>query len=76
MLGCGRSIPVRTARTATAAAVLVLPTQPVPVERTMRTTAQPSTRFFSSVSAVSTMTFSALRLSMPSMGILRSTLSR
>ena len=35
-----------------------------------------SARFFSSFSAVSMMTFSALRLSIPSMGILTSTASR
>src|SRR6478735_5890365 len=37
------------------------------------TVGQASTRFFSSLSAVSTMTFSALRLSSPIMGILTST---
>ena len=37
---------------------------------------QPSTRFFSSLSAVSMMTFSALRLSIPSIGTLTSTASR
>ena len=72
--------PERAARTAHAAAVVVLPTPPLPVKRTTlgpsTARAQPSTRFFSSRRAVSTMTFSALRLSMPSMGIVRSTASR
>ncbi len=37
--------------------------------------AQPSTRFFSSLSAVSVMTFSALRLNNPIIGIFRSTVN-
>lgn len=36
---------------------------------------QPSTRFLSSLRAVSVMTFSALRLNMPIMGMFRSTVS-
>ena len=76
-------MPDRAARTAVAAAVVVLPTPPLPVKRTTRMATadrpgrpQPSTRFLSSFRAVSMMTFSALRLSMPSIGILRSTASR
>ena len=77
-------MPARAARTAVAAAVVVFPTPPLPVKRMTRMRMlvaagcgrQPSTRFLSSFSAVSMMTFSALRLSIPSIGILTSTARR
>ena len=67
--------PRSASRSAVAEAVVVLPTPPLPVNRTMRIrqTRKPSTRFFSSLSAVSMTTRSALRLSRPSIGMIRST---
>ena len=64
--------PERAARTAAAVAVVVVPAPPGPVNSSLRTPAQPSTRFLSSLSAVSRMTFSALRLIIPSIGMCRS----
>ena len=65
--------PDRADRTAAAAATVVVPAPPGPVNSRMRTgPAHPSTRFLSSLRAVSRMTFSALRLIMPSIGTDRS----
>ena len=70
--------PRRAACSAVAAATVVVPAPPVPAKSSRRTDlilVYPSTRFFSSFRAVSMIVFSALRRSMPSIGILTSTLS-
>ena len=73
--------PARAASVAVPAAAVVLPTPPLPVKRRIRTTVTPrsasdSTRFLRPFSAVSMMTFSPLRLSMPIIGMVTSTASR
>ena len=75
------TLAAREAKVAVPAALVVLPTPPLPVKSTMRTVTRPtqasdSTRFFRPFSAVSMMTFSALRRSMPIIGIEMSTASR
>ena len=61
---------VLLSRQAAAAASVDVPAPPGPVRRSVRTATQPSTRFLSSLRAVSRMTFSALRFIIPSRGIL------
>ena len=74
--------PERAASVAVPAAQVVFPTPPLPVNRMILTltvgSAQPSasTRFFRPFNAVSMMTFSALRRSMPIIGMLTSTANR
>ena len=76
--------PAAAQRTAVAAATVVLPTPPLPVNSRTRTPSgqssslgrgEPSTRAFSSDSAVLMMRPSARRFTKPGMGIIRSTAS-
>ncbi len=75
--------PAAAHRTAVAAATVVLPTPPLPVNSRTRTKAsvvvagrgEPSTRAFSSDNAVLMMRPSARRFTNPGMGMIRSTAS-